>query len=94
VRAWSSARFGIPLPEGHRFPIAKYAAIRDAVVTRGILPAAAIHEPERADRWALALAHTPEYLDAIHDGTLDAAAQRRLGLPLGPELLERSLRTV
>ena len=31
-RAWSSARFGLPLPPDHRFPIAKYAAIREAIV--------------------------------------------------------------
>ena len=31
MRAWSSARFTVPLPDGHRFPIAKYARIRDEV---------------------------------------------------------------
>jgi hypothetical protein len=32
MRAWSSARFAVPLPEGHRFPIAKYALLRDTIV--------------------------------------------------------------
>ena len=38
VRAWSSARFTIALPDGHRFPIAKYARLREEVVARGLLP--------------------------------------------------------
>jgi acetoin utilization deacetylase AcuC-like enzyme len=92
-RAWSSARFGIPLPHGHRFPIAKYAAVRDAVVSRGLLPAAAIEEPDRADRWALELVHAPDYVEAVLDGTLSPAELRRLGFPWSPELRERSLRT-
>jgi acetoin utilization deacetylase AcuC-like enzyme len=94
LRAWSSARFTIDLPPGHRFPIEKYQAIRDAVVQRGILPAEAILEPDRVERWSLALVHTPEYLDAMYDGTLSTADARRLGFPWSAQLLERSLRTV
>jgi acetoin utilization deacetylase AcuC-like enzyme len=93
VRSWSSARFTVPLPPGHRFPIQKYAAIRDAVIARGILPPSAIEEPERAERWALELAHTPAYVERVLDGTLSVAEQRRLGFPWSPELRERSLRT-
>jgi hypothetical protein len=37
VRAWSSARFSFALPYGHRFPLIKYARLRDEVVRhRGI----------------------------------------------------------
>ena len=93
MRSWSSARFTVPLPSGHRFPIQKYAAIRDAVIARGILPPSAIEEPERAERWALELAHTPAYVERVLDGTLSVAEQRRLGFPWSPELRERSLRT-
>lgn len=93
MRAWSSARFSIALPDGHRFPIAKYAAIRDGVVTRGILPPEAIAEPERVERWALGLVHTERYVNAVMDGTLGPDEVRRLGLPWGPDLRERSLRT-
>jgi acetoin utilization deacetylase AcuC-like enzyme len=94
MRAWSSARFTVPLPDGHRFPIAKYARIRDEVVARGVLPARAIEEPDRADRWALELVHTPPYADAVLAGTLTPAEVRRLGFPWSPDLRERSLRTV
>jgi acetoin utilization deacetylase AcuC-like enzyme len=94
LRAWSSARFSIPLPHGHRFPIEKYALVRDAVVATGVLPADAILEPDRADRSALEMVHTTEYVSSVLEGTLEAAAARRLGFPWSPELRERSLRTV
>jgi acetoin utilization deacetylase AcuC-like enzyme len=83
----------VPLPEGHRFPIAKYAAIRDGVVARSLLAGAALEEPDRCDRTALNLVHTGRYLDAVMDGTLDPTEVRRLGFPWSPELRERSLRT-
>jgi acetoin utilization deacetylase AcuC-like enzyme len=94
MRAWSSARFTVPLPDGHRFPIAKYARIRDEILARGLLPSHAIEEPDRADRWALELVHTPPYADAVLAGTLTPAEVRRLGFPWSPDLRERSLRTV
>ena len=94
MRAWSSARFTIALPDGHRFPIAKYARIRDAVVARGLLPRSALEEPERADRWVLELVHTPVYVAAVLEGTLSVPDIRRLGFPWSAELRERSLRTV
>ncbi|MBA3258122.1 MAG: histone deacetylase, partial [Gemmatimonadales bacterium] len=92
-RAWSSARFTVPLPSAHRFPIAKYAAIRDAVVSRGLLPATGIAEPDRVERWALELVHTTAYVDSVLEGTLSPAHIRRLGFPWSPELRERSLHT-
>lgn len=94
MRAWSSSRFTVALPPGHRFPIAKYQAVRDGVVARGLLDAAEIHEPDRVERTALALAHTADYVDRIEAGTLEPAALRRLGFPWGPGLRERSFRTV
>jgi len=63
-------------------------------VARGLLPARAIAEPDRAERWALALVHTPEYVEAVLEGGLSPLEVRRLGFPWSPELRERSLRTV
>lgn len=94
VRAWSSARFGVPLPAGHRFPIEKYALVRDLIVRRGLLPPERVEEPGRARREDLALAHDRAYLDAVDHGTLDPVATRRLGFPWSPDLRERSYRTV
>ncbi len=94
MRAWSSARFTISLPDGHRFPIAKYARVRDAVLEAGLFPAEAIAEPDRIERWALGLVHSESYVGAILDGTLSQTESRRLGFPWGADLRERSLRSV
>lgn len=93
MRAWSSARFAIPLPEGHRFPLAKYAMLRDAVVRHGLFAPGQVAEPDRAEWTSLGLVHTSRYLGAMRDGTLAPAEARRIGFPWSPELLERSLRT-
>ena len=94
LRAWSSARWTVPLPPGHRFPIAKYALVNQAVVASETLPAAAIAEPGRVVRETLELVHTPQYVSSIFEGNLDPASARVLGLPWSPELCERSVRTV
>jgi acetoin utilization deacetylase AcuC-like enzyme len=94
MRAWSSARFTIDLPNGHRFPIAKYARIRDEVLARRLLPDGGIDEPDRAERWALELVHTGAYVGAVLDGTLTDLEVRRLGFPWSVQLCERSLHTV
>ncbi len=83
----------MPLPEGHQFPIAKYPAIRDGILARGLLPAGRVEEPDAMPRWALRLVHTEAYVEGMLGGTLDAAAVRRLGFPWSPALRERSLRT-
>lgn len=94
MRAWTTARWSIPLPDGHRFPMAKYAMIRDGIVRLGLLPRDALHEPDPASADTLTLVHTPDYVDAVFQNGLDPAALRRLGFPWRPELPERSRRTV
>src|SRR5215470_18144192 len=94
MKAWSSARFTIDLPEGHRFPMAKYSMIRDGVVARGVLARDDIHEPDRAERWQLELVHWRAYVDAVVHGTLSTSEARRLGFPWSEQLRERSCRTV
>ena len=55
---WSSARYTFPLPEGHRFPVAKYAMLREAVIAEGIVPADRVLDPAaRERRRARARAH-------------------------------------
>lgn len=94
MRAWTTARWSIPLPAGHRFPMGKYAMIRDGLCARGILPAGGLAEPDPAPVDTIALVHTAEYIASVLDGTLDERAARRLGFPWRPELPERSRRTV
>ena len=91
---WSSAKYTFPLPEGHRFPVAKYAMLRERVVSEGIVAADHVLDPAAATDDDLLLVHTAEYVHRFNEGLLDAAEIRRLGFPWSPELVERSRRAV
>jgi acetoin utilization deacetylase AcuC-like enzyme len=94
LRLWTSARYTFPLPEGHRFPIAKYERLREQVLINGIVAPSALREPERATRDALLLVHTTDYVDRFLEGRLSPDELRRLGFPWSTALVERSLRAV
>jgi acetoin utilization deacetylase AcuC-like enzyme len=94
LHCWTSARYSVPLPAGHRFPIEKYALLRDAVVAAGLVSSETLHEPARASVEAIRLVHTDRYIDALVNGTLGEAEQRRIGLPWSEHLVERSFRAV
>ena len=91
---WSSAHYTLPLPPGHRFPIEKYALLRDAVLAEGIVSPERMHDPERASRAALLTVHQTDYLDRFTGGRLSETEIRRLGFPWSPQLVERSYRAV
>jgi len=92
MQAFYTDCFVLPLPPGHRFPMAKYAALRERVERK--LPVVRLGLPHAAGDAELGLAHDPDYIDSVIRGTLNAADQRRLGLPWSPQLVERSRRSV
>ena len=94
LHCWTSARYTVALPTNHRFPIAKYALLRDAVLASGLVAPPHIHDPERASVESLRLVHTERYVQAVRSGTLTEAEQRRIGLPWSESLVERSFRAV
>lgn len=94
LHLWSSARYVVPLPPGHRFPIEKYGLLRDRVLAEGLVPPERMHEPVRAPPADLLLAHTPDYVARLTEGRLTSDEERRIGLPWSPHLVERSYRAV
>jgi acetoin utilization deacetylase AcuC-like enzyme len=80
----------LPLPSGHRFPMAKYARLRQRVAA---IAGDRLRVPDAATDLELARAHDPAYVAAVATGSLDAAAQRRIGFPWSPALVERSRRS-
>ncbi len=94
MNAFYSDTFVLPLPEGHRFPMSKYVRLRERLLTEGILSDADLCVPAPAEWEALRLVHTPEYVEAVATGTLSPAAQRRIGFPWTPSMVERSRRSV
>lgn len=91
MRAFYSTRFVLPLPPGHRFPMGKYAALRDRLAAER--PDLALTQAEPASDAELALAHTPGYIAAVVQGTLDERAQREIGFPWSEAMVERSRRS-
>jgi acetoin utilization deacetylase AcuC-like enzyme len=94
MKAFFSDTFVLPLPEHHRFPMAKYRRLRERVLAEGVLEADDLRVPEPVSWDDLALVHTSSYIDAVRNGTLDRDSQRRIGFPWSPEMVERSRRSV
>ena len=94
VKAFYSDHFVLPLPPEHSFPMAKYRLLRERLGTDAILPPADLVEAPAADWETLRLVHTRGYADAVRTGTLPRDAQRRIGFPWSPEMVERSRRSV
>jgi len=94
MRLFPSDRYPLPLPEGHRFPAAKYAALR----RRLEMHAAAgtpleFVEPHAATDDELLRVHEQAYVGRVLSGTLSVAEVRRIGFPWSEALVERSLRS-
>jgi acetoin utilization deacetylase AcuC-like enzyme len=94
LTVWSSAHYTFPLPPGHRFPVEKYAMLRERVVADGIVMPERVLDPDAASDEMLRLVHTSDYVERFVAGDLSAAEIRRLGFPWSPALVERSRRAV
>jgi len=90
MRIYHTDHFVLPLPAGHRFPMRKYAELRQRVAA--VAPDL-LSVPEAATDAELALAHDPAYVRAVAAGTLDGPALRRIGFPWSPAMVERSRRS-
>jgi len=94
VRAFYSDHFVLPLPEGHKFPMAKYARLRERIVADAIVAPEDLHEAPVASWDDLRLVHDAAYVDAVATGTVPREIQRRIGFPWSPGMVERSRRSV
>ena len=83
-----------PLPESHRFPMPKFRQLYKLLLTDGVADPEQFHTPQRPPQEWIELVHTPEYVQAYCEGTLDAKAQRRIGLPWSPALVNRTCKAV
>jgi acetoin utilization deacetylase AcuC-like enzyme len=91
VRIFYSDHFVLPLPPGHRFPMSKYALLRERVLASEY--GAGCLVPEAARDEEIVRAHCPAYLERVVQGMLSAAEQRAIGFPWTPRMVERSRRT-
>ncbi|PZV16706.1 MAG: histone deacetylase [Leptolyngbya sp.] len=82
--------YGAPLPAGHRFPMSKFRLLYERLLADGVATHAQFYLPERSPQSWIEQVHTPEYVQAYCEGSLDAKAQRRIGLPWSPALVNRT----
>jgi len=94
LKAYYSDIFQFPLPPGHRFPMQKYAGLRQRLLSSGVLTVKDLLVPPPASDVDLLRVHTPAYLERVKAGTLSDREIRRLGFPWSAELVERSRRSV
>ena len=94
MQIFYSDTYTFPLPEGHRFPISKYAKLRDVLLRDGVVRSEQFHQADMVAPDTLLLAHTSEYVQGFLAGTLPPRAIRRIGLPWSPEFTRRSLASV
>lgn len=83
-----------PLPAGHRFPMPKFQLLKDLLMRDRIITEAQLYQPGAPPREWLQLVHEAEYVQSYCDGTLNAKAQRRIGLPWSEGLVTRTCTAV
>ena len=92
MRVYYATQFVLPLPEGHRFPMGKYQLLRDTL--KDEVPRLEFEQAMPATDGQLALVHTPAYISAISDGSVDAKVMREIGFPWSEAMAERARRSV
>ena len=73
MKLFYADHFVLPLPEGHRFPMEKYARLRERLIGSGLFAAEDFHVPEAASDSELLRAHDAGYVQRVVRGTLDAS---------------------
>jgi acetoin utilization deacetylase AcuC-like enzyme len=93
MKIFKTDHFVLPLPEGHRFPVTKYAQLRQRVETAGLVPPEDLIDAPAASDEEITRAHTVEYLHRVQHGELTEKELRRIGFPWSPQMVERSRRS-
>ena len=90
MKVFYTDHFVLPLPDGHRFPMQKYALLREAV--QAYVPHSLDEAPAARDD-ELLLAHDAAYVERMSNGALTATETRQIGFPWSPQMAERARRS-
>ena len=88
MKAFTSPRYFVPLPQGHIFPMRKFPDSAAKLLAEGTL--AGVVDPGTIADADLYRVHTADYVRSIRTGEFDEVTARRLGLPPSWELSDRS----
>ncbi len=86
-------QFVLPLPDGHRFPMRKYAMLREKVEAANLSRGEPLRVPQAASDELILRAHDAAYLQRVVSGTLADDEIRRIGFPWTEQMVERSRRS-
>lgn len=90
--AFYADQFVLPLPAGHRFPMQKYALLRQALEID--FPQIIFLPAPLATTAQLQLVHSAEYVNAIDNGTVAPTLMREIGFPWSIMLAQRARHSV
>jgi acetoin utilization deacetylase AcuC-like enzyme len=93
LKIFYTDKYVLPLPPSHRFPMEKYAMLRERVQDAGLGGVDALLTPPAVSNDELLLAHTGDYVSRVTSGRLTTEEQRRIGFPWSPLMVERSRRS-
>ena len=93
MRAFTSARYTVPLGH-HSYPMDKYRLVPERLLAKGTLTQNEIVEPEAATLDDVLRVHTPEYVHAFINGSLERKAMLRIGLPWSQALVQRAFAVI
>ena len=80
-----------PLPENHRFPMAKYDLLPQQLRFEGTCAEVNFFEPELPNTKHFFAVHTPEYFFDLLNITLSKKEERKIGFPLTEQLIAREM---
>jgi acetoin utilization deacetylase AcuC-like enzyme len=86
--------FMLSLPEGHWFPMSKYALLRQRVMGAGIVGQENLRVGPAATDEDLLRSHDGEYVRRVKEGKLTRQEIRRIDCPWSAGMVERSRRSV
>lgn len=93
MKVYYSDHFVLPLPEGHRFPMAKYSMLRERVEESDVCGPGELRIPDAAADKEILRAHEPDYVRRVSTGELTRKEIRRIGFPWSEKMVERSRRS-
>ena len=90
MKAFYADHYVLPLPVGHRFPMEKYAQLRDRVSQ---LEGIELENAPAITDTQILYAHDPSYLIKVLQGKLSPQEQQEIGFPWSTQMVERSRRS-
>ncbi len=88
--AWAP-EYQHPLPEGHRFPMEKYALLPEQLMFEGSIAPEQLFRPEPLQEAEILQVHDSTYWHSLRNLTITEREMRKTGFPLSQALVNREI---